>query len=828
MLYFEEGFLFDKGVEIFLKLNGEQVGPYQLDDIKGWLEAGHISVDDTAWFEGCSDWIEVGEIPGVDRKKAKTYVKSDLVLPFEAYIGEDPYVFVCYAHKDSPLVFEELKELDNAGFRIWYDEGIGVSSEWPEEIAKAVLGCSVFMVFISPDATASINCRNEINLALDEKKPFLAVHLEESILPPGLRLRMGDLQAIHRYKLSQEHYSKKVQKTLRLFLDDHSQGQEIARSKIVEPVKTLRRKGSSQILKETKPPNRKPFYLLGLICGFILLLGLFLGLQNETPQEDNSNVKILSLGEPWAISRIGLEMLWCPPGKFLMGSPVDEAGRKENEIQHKVTLKKGFYLGKYEVTQKQWDLVMGSSPSFFKGENKPVERISWHDAKSFCAKLTELDRNDDLLPEGWKYDLPTEAEWEYACRAGSTMAFAWSESIDSSKANFNLDINSTREIGSYLSNSWGFFDMHGNVMEWVTDNMGAYSSIPVIDPMGPSKESNKVMRGGSWVHDGIQLRSSARASAFPSVSGVYIGFRLAFKPENLDLTPPEIEVLGGTEIIHEAGLNWQDPWVVAKDARDGNLSALAKTMGVVEVNKTGSYGILYSVADFSGNESNASRTVEVVDTTGPEITLIGKAMPSLAIDSSWVDPGAAAFDLVEGDLSRGVEVSGSVDVSEVGFYDIIYSVSDSSGNESKKKRTVVVVEQGEFNMMMGSLENNRIDRNVTAMESETREQESLIVSSPELLQAVMNWTQVPESVFPSIEKVEIHQDLEIKIIDEEGEQIASNTILKGTEVVAISLEGEVLKISPNRESKMIGSINVDQTNFKLKVAELFEKNKREK
>ena len=203
-------------------------------------------------------------------------------------------------------------------------------------------------------------------------------------------------------------------------------------------------------------------------------------------------------------------------------------------------------------------------------------------------------------------------------------------------------------------------------------------------------------------------------------------------------------------------------------------------------------------------------------------------MPSLAIDSSWVDPGAAAFDLVEGDLSRGVEVSGSVDVSEVGFYDIIYSVSDSSGNESKKKRTVVVVEQGEFNKMMGSLEIDHIDRNVTAMESETREQESLIVSSPELLQAVMNWTQVPESVFPSIEKVEIHQDLEIKIIDEEGEQIASNTILKGTEVVAISLEGEVLKISPNRESKMIGSINVDQTNFKLKVAELFEKNKRER
>lgn len=206
-------------MEFYLKLNGEQVGPYRLEDIQGWLNAGYIKPDDTGWYEGCLDWVNVTDLPGIDLHRVGHLVRSDVVLPFEAYTGNEPYVFVCYAHRDSTLVFQEISQLHHDGFRIWYDEGIGVSSEWPEEIAKAVLGCSIFLVFISPDATASVNCRNEINLALDEGKPFISVHLKESKLPPGLRLRMGDLQAIYRFKLTKDQYDKKLRKTLKYFFE---------------------------------------------------------------------------------------------------------------------------------------------------------------------------------------------------------------------------------------------------------------------------------------------------------------------------------------------------------------------------------------------------------------------------------------------------------------------------------------------------------------------------------------------------------------------------------------------------------------------------------
>ena len=149
----------------------------------------------------CQDWITVMDIPGIQEVTSGHVVGGHLVPPFEAYSGDEPYVFISYAHKDSEFVFDEISILHDAGYNIWYDEGIEASNEWPEEIANAVIGCAAFLVFVSPRSTASVNCRNEINLALNENKPFLAVHLEESSFPPGLRLRMGDLQAILRYKL---------------------------------------------------------------------------------------------------------------------------------------------------------------------------------------------------------------------------------------------------------------------------------------------------------------------------------------------------------------------------------------------------------------------------------------------------------------------------------------------------------------------------------------------------------------------------------------------------------------------------------------------------
>jgi len=200
--------------QIYLYQNGQQVGPYEVEALQGWIQAGQIQINQPAWFEGCSDWVTLADVPGIIVPEGGQGERSEDVPPFEAYSGEEPYLFVSYSHQDAHLVYPEIIQLRDAGYNIWYDEGVAASNEWPEEIANAVLGCSVFLCFISPRATDSINCRNEINLALNEKKPFLAIHLEETELPPGLRLRMGDLQAILKGKIPAQRYLSKVTTTL--------------------------------------------------------------------------------------------------------------------------------------------------------------------------------------------------------------------------------------------------------------------------------------------------------------------------------------------------------------------------------------------------------------------------------------------------------------------------------------------------------------------------------------------------------------------------------------------------------------------------------------
>jgi hypothetical protein len=200
--------------QIYLLQNGQQVGPYEVEALQGWIQAGQIQITEPAWFEGCSDWVTLADVPGIIVPEGGQGERSEDVPPFEAYSGEEPFLFVSYSHQDAHLVYPEIIQLRDAGYNIWYDEGVAASNEWPEEIANAVLGCSVFLCFISPRATDSINCRNEINLALNEKKPFLAIHLEETELPPGLRLRMGDLQAILKSKIPAQRYLSKVTTTL--------------------------------------------------------------------------------------------------------------------------------------------------------------------------------------------------------------------------------------------------------------------------------------------------------------------------------------------------------------------------------------------------------------------------------------------------------------------------------------------------------------------------------------------------------------------------------------------------------------------------------------
>jgi len=218
-------------------------------------------------------------------------------------------------------------------------------------------------------------------------------------------------------------------------------------------------------------------------------------------------------------SALGMELIWCPPGGYVRG---------DGDSAHKVILTKGFYIGKFEVTQEQYEKVMGKNPSQFKGDKLPVEMVSWYDAVAFCDELNKKER----IPRGWEFALPTEAQWEYACRAGTTTAYSWGSNITPQLANFkDSGLNKTVEVGSYKANPWGFFDMQGNVREWTADWHGAYPSSPVIDPRGPNKGSDRVLRGGSWLYTGTSLRSANRLSNAPSYRRSGIGFRVGFQQQ---------------------------------------------------------------------------------------------------------------------------------------------------------------------------------------------------------------------------------------------------------------------------------------------------------
>jgi sulfatase modifying factor 1 len=230
-----------------------------------------------------------------------------------------------------------------------------------------------------------------------------------------------------------------------------------------------------------------------------------------------------------------LEMIWVEPGKFMMGSPASIIARGNinmnisDEVQHQVTLTKGFYLGKYEVTQAQWEKVMGNNPSKFKGADRPVDQVSWTDAVDFCKKLTKMEKKAGRVPQGMAYQLPTESQWEYACRAGTTTIFSWGNSAASTQANFDNNIGQPRDVGQYAPNPWGFFDMHGNVWEWCADWYGDYPKGAVTDPTGPTKPSYRVLRGGSWYLDGSYLRSAGRGINASSYRYLLLGFRVGLR-----------------------------------------------------------------------------------------------------------------------------------------------------------------------------------------------------------------------------------------------------------------------------------------------------------
>ena len=230
-------------------------------------------------------------------------------------------------------------------------------------------------------------------------------------------------------------------------------------------------------------------------------------------------------GKNFTTETADVPMIWIAPGSFMMSNT---QGSDDDTF---VTLTRGYWLGRTEVTQEQWQSVMENVPvpSFFKGSDRPVERVSWVLAMEFCHKLSERERAAGRVPEGYDYTLPTEAQWEYACRAGTTGSFA-GELADLAWFERNSD-RQTHPVAQKQPNAWGLYDMHGNVWEWCADGYGGYPGGRADDPMndytGPSAGSSRILRGGGWNSSVGECRSGYRIWQSLNAGG---GFRLALTP----------------------------------------------------------------------------------------------------------------------------------------------------------------------------------------------------------------------------------------------------------------------------------------------------------
>jgi formylglycine-generating enzyme required for sulfatase activity len=274
--------------------------------------------------------------------------------------------------------------------------------------------------------------------------------------------------------------------------------------------------------------------------------------------DDEVDLTVESGGREFTNS-IGMKFVPVRKGKFLMGSPADEKQRQDEEHQHPVEISRDFYLGAHEVTQRQWKALMGNNPSFFckEGGHKdrvqgldtsdfPVDNVSWEDAQKFIEKLNARDKRRS----GWRYALPTDAQWEYACRGGpdsTTKPFRFAkgqDSLSSDDANFNgapygnakqgKNLNRTAKVGSYKPNNLGLYDMHGNLWEWCQDwySVDYVKKSPLRDPPGPAKGTERMLRSACHFNGGWECRAARRHGQASTFKNEAVGFRVAFVPIN--------------------------------------------------------------------------------------------------------------------------------------------------------------------------------------------------------------------------------------------------------------------------------------------------------
>jgi formylglycine-generating enzyme required for sulfatase activity len=315
------------------------------------------------------------------------------------------------------------------------------------------------------------------------------------------------------------------------------------------------------------------------------------------------------------------QLVWVPPGTFTMGSPPTEPGRNADELQHSVSITKGFWVGRHEVTQDDYIRVMLSTPSFFNTNvSLPVESVTWQQAQDYCNNLTQREQDAGRLPAGYVYRLPTEAEWEYAARASSSQAYFFGpdpQNLPQYAWFVNNSGSMTELVATKTSNPTGLFDTYGNVAEWCADWYGPYAPDRVLDPTGPPNGTLRAVRGGSWSSTAAQCRSASRDSLGPTAVSSSVGFRVVLaegtftgptnpSPGRLVWIPPGDFVMGSpvtesarntNETQHHVIIS-QGFWIAKYEVTLGEYRALTGAQIAGDTNKAAAYIYWYDAANY--------------------------------------------------------------------------------------------------------------------------------------------------------------------------------------------------------------------------------------
>jgi formylglycine-generating enzyme required for sulfatase activity len=483
-------------------------------------------------------------------------------------MGHD--VFVSHSSNDKLFADALVAHLECSGIRCWVaPRDILPGASWAGSILKAITDAKLMVLVFSGSTNCSKHVRREVERAVYHGIPVAPLRIADVQPTDDLEYFLSSSHWMDATTEPMEDHLARLAETIRAFLNLASGASEIA-APAVAPVHVEHPPVAGPALFAPPPvavptaaqrPARRPpwtaaiplvvtLLVFGLITVIILQVRPASRALNSPPtsppqprvasvagtppssppaspsaelspsEQNNSDLKPVNAGDAWTNS-VGMTFVYIPAGSFLMGSPADEVGRFNNEAQHKVTLTRSFLMAATQVTQAQFKSVAGNSPSHFRGDSLPVEQVSYDDAVAFCNKLSDK--------EGKHYRLPTEAEWEYACRAGTTTAYytgANENALDEAGWYSANSDNGTHPVGQKKPNALGLYDMHGNVWQWCGDWYGDYPNGDATDPRGPGNGTARVLRGGSWFYGPRFGRCANRSHNAPDTRNYFIGFRV--------------------------------------------------------------------------------------------------------------------------------------------------------------------------------------------------------------------------------------------------------------------------------------------------------------